>query len=184
VIYLDPFRATGRLHAAATLLHEITHLERYRARGFHANRAASVLPKQDFILLGLVDEFAACEAEANLLRSFLAAQPTDEVRRAVRDAIRNPELRWPLALTVMSGVEGPADHGQRIVEARRHVVLDVARNAAGYWDRRHRDELGSHLRERIRSWYQHSREWKDIRAERSRWRDAENTARAITAAAP
>jgi hypothetical protein len=54
VVYLDPFRATGRLHAAATLTHETAHVERYRARGFHANRAASALPKEDFVRTGCV----------------------------------------------------------------------------------------------------------------------------------
>src|SRR5688572_1614470 len=92
VIYLDPFRATGRLPAAATLLHELTHVDRYRARGFHANRAAAVLPKEDFVLLGLADEFAAYRGEANLVRSFLDSRANGEARRSARDAIRNPEL--------------------------------------------------------------------------------------------
>ena len=130
VIYLDPFRATGRLHAAATILHELTHLERYRVRGFHANRAAAVLPKKDFVLLGLADEFAAYQAETNLVRSFLDSQGTEDVRRAARDAISNPELNWPIALNVMLGFEGPPDKARRIMEARRQVILDLERMPA------------------------------------------------------
>ena len=173
VIYLDPFRATGRLHAAATLVHELSHLERYRSRGFHANRAASVLPKEDFVLLGLADEFASYQAEANLVRSFLDSHAKEEERRAARDAISDPELNWPLALTVMLGFEGPSDQTRRTMEARRQVVLDLERNAGSYWDSRHKDVIDPLLRQTIRDWYKHSREWKEISAERPEWRKAE-----------
>lgn len=172
-IYLDPFRATGRLHAAATLTHELTHVERYRARGFHANRAAAVLPKEDFVLLGLVDEFAACQAEANLVRSFLDSEAKAEVRSAVRDAMRNPELSWPRTLTVMLGFEGPSDRTSRIIAARRQVILDLARKAGSYWDSRHMDVLDPLLRQTIRNWYETSLEWKEIAAERPEWKKAE-----------
>jgi hypothetical protein len=176
VIYVDPFRATGRLHAAATLLHELTHIERYRARGFHANRAAAVLPKEDFVLLGLADEFAAYQAEADLVRLFLDSQAKSEVRMAAREAIRNPELNWPLALSVMLGFEGPPEQGRRIMEARRQVVLDLHRHAGGYWDSRHMDVIDPVLRETVRDWYKRSREWKEISAERQAWRRAERLA--------
>ena len=166
VIYLDPFRATGRLHAAATLLHELTHLERCRVRGFHANRAAGVLPKGDFVLLGLADEFAAYQAEANLVRSFLDSQAKEEVRQAARHVMHSPELRWPLAVTVMLGFEGPPE------QARRQVVLDLEDTARNYWDTRHMDLLDPLLRQTIRNWYKGSREWKQIAAERSEWRKA------------
>jgi hypothetical protein len=174
VIYLDPFRATGRLHAAATLAHELAHLERYRARGFHANRAAAVLPKKDFILLGLTDEFAAYRAEGNLVQSFLDSRPDEGARRAARDAIRKPELNWPVALTVLLGLEGPSDQGRRMDEARRQVALDVERNARSYWDSHHRDSphpysMDPALRKTIRDWYRRSREWKEIAAARSEW---------------
>jgi hypothetical protein len=172
VIYLDPFRATGRLHAAATLLHELTHLERYRARGFHANRAAAVLPKEDFVLLGPADEFAAYQAEVNLVRSFLDSQAKEEARRAVRDAICTPELNWPIALTVMLGFEGPSDQALRIMDARRQVVLDLERNASSYWESRHMDSIDPLLRQTISDWYKHSREWKGISSERPEWRKA------------
>jgi hypothetical protein len=173
VIYLDPFRATGRLHAAATLLHELTHLSRYRARGFHANRTAAVLPKEDFILLGLADELAACQAEANLVRSFLDAQAKEEMRRAVGDTLRNPELRWPVALAVMLGFEGPSEPARRLPEVRRQVVLDLARNAARYWESRQSTALDPLVRQKIRDWYRRSREWKQIEAERPEWRKAQ-----------
>ena len=171
-IYLDPFRATGRLHAAATLVHEATHIGRYRARGFHANRAAAVLPREDFVLLGLADEIAAYQAEANLVRSFLDSQPDEDVRRRAGDAMRNPELRWPVALTVMLGFEGPPDQARRMLEVRRQVVLDLERNAGRYWDSRRTDLLDPALRETISNWHLHSREWKEIAAERARWREA------------
>ena len=173
VIYLDPFRATGRLHAAATLVHELAHLERYRARRFHANRAAAVLTKEDFVLLGLADEFAAYQAEANLVRSFLNSQTTYEVRSAARDAIRNPELSWPLALRVMLGFEGPREQALQIMAARREVVQDLQQNAAGYWDSRQLDVIDPSLRETIHDWYKRSREWKEISAQRSAWKKAE-----------
>jgi hypothetical protein len=174
VIYLDPFRATGRLHAAATLVHELTHLERYRAHGFHVNRAAAVLPKADFILLGLADEFAAYQAEANLVRSFIDSHVKEELPRAARDAISNPELNWPLALAVMLGFEGPYDQMRRIMEARRQVVLDIATPGGRYWDSRHMDLIDPRLGQTIRQWYKHSREWKVISSERRDWRKAEN----------
>jgi hypothetical protein len=171
VVYLDPFRATGRLHAAATLIHEFTHLERYSARGFHANRAAAVLPKQDFVLLGLVDELAAYQAEADLVRSFLASLATDEQRSSAQAAINNPELRWPLALTFIAGINGPAGR-RRMTGARHQVLLDLAENAGRYWDARHADPLNPELEERIRKWYVRSPEWKRITAERLEWRHA------------
>ena len=174
VIYVDPFRATGRLHAASTLLHELTHLERYRARGFHANRAAAVLTKEDFVLLGLADEFTAFQAEANLVRSFLDSHAREDLRRAARDAFRDPELNWPLAVTVMLGFEGPPDEARRMMEARRHVVQDVKRRAGTYWDARHADMINPMLRQTIRTWYQHSREWKQFSAQRRTWRNAEH----------
>jgi hypothetical protein len=173
VIYLDPFRATGRLHAAATLVHELAHLKRYRARRFHANRAAAVLPKEDFVLLGLADEFAAYQSEANLVRSFLNSQ-TYMVRSAARDAIRNPELNWPLALRMILGFEGPREQALRMMAARREVVLDLRRNAGVYWDSRQLDVIDPLLRETIRDWYERSREWKEISAQRSAWRKAED----------
>jgi len=173
VIYLDPFRATGRLHAAATLVHELAHIERYRARRFHANRAAAVLPKEDFILLGLADEFAAYQSEANLVRSFLNSQATYEMRSAARDAIRNPELSWPLALREILGFEGPREQALQIIAVRRQVVLDLQRNAGGYWDSRQLDVIDPLVRETIRDWYKRSREWKEISAQRSAWRKAE-----------
>jgi hypothetical protein len=176
VILLDPFRATGRLHAASTLIHELTHVERYRARGFHANRAAAAMPKRDFVLLGLADEFAAFHAEANLVRSFLDGRAKQEVRQAIAAAIRDPELRWPLALTVMLGFEGPSDEVRRLGEVRRHVVLDLARNAGAYWEARHNDILDPVLRHTIRDWYEDSREWREIRSERAEWNKAEAAA--------
>ena len=87
VIYLDPFRATGRLHAASTLLHELSHVERYRMRGFHGNRAAAVLPKPDFILLGASDELAAYQAEAMFITSFLNSIASEALRRTVSTAM-------------------------------------------------------------------------------------------------
>jgi hypothetical protein len=170
VIYLDPFRATGRLHAAATLVHELNHVERYRARGFHANRAAAVLSKGDFVLLGLVDEFAAYRAEANLVRSFLDGQIKDEARRSAGDAFSSPDLNWPVALTVLLGFEGPSDEARRMMEVRRQVALDVHRIAGSYWDSRHVDAIDPVLRQTIHDWYKHSREWKTISAERQQWR--------------
>jgi hypothetical protein len=173
VIYLDPFRATGRLHAAATLVHELTHVDRYRSRGFHANRAATVLPREDFILLGLTDEFAAYQAEANLVQSFLNDH-TQEVRRASREAIRNAELNWPVAVTVMLGYEGPSDRTRRSIEIRRQVALDIERTASSYWESRYMDSIDPMLRRTIRDWYEHSREWKEISSERREWRKAES----------
>ena len=173
VIYVDPFRATSRLHVAATIVHELRHVARYRARGFHANRAAAVLPKGDFILLGLVDEFAAYQAEANVVRSFLGSQSSEEVRRSADDAIRSPELNWPQALTVMLGVEGAFVESRRIMEARRHVVLDLKQNASRYWESRRLDWIDPTLKQTIRDWYKGSREWRQISAEQSTWKKAE-----------
>jgi hypothetical protein len=181
VIYLDPFRATGRLHAAATLIHELAHVERFRARGFHTNRAAGVLPKRDFVLLGLADELAAYQAEAGMVRSFLDSQANGEARRASGDAMRKPELGWPVALTVMLGFEGPPDAARRILEARRQVILDLERIAGSYWDSRRTDPLDPLLRQRIRNWYQGSREWNEIAAERPEWRKAEELRRSDSA---
>jgi hypothetical protein len=177
VIYLDPFRATGRLHVAATLIHELTHLERYRARGFHANRAAAVLPKSDFVLLGLADEFAAYQAEANLVRSFLANETKEEESRAARHAMRDPELNWPVALTLLLGIEGPSDQTRRMIEARRQVILDVAHAASSYWDSHNGDVLDPMLRQTVRNWYKNLREWKDIEAGRAAWNRAESRSR-------
>jgi hypothetical protein len=172
VVYLDPFRATGRLHAASTLLHELAHLERYRARGFHANRAAAVLPKEDFVLLGLADELAAYEAEVNLVRSFLDSLPENDARRAAREAMRSPDLGWPLAVTVLLDLEGPSGRALRMAVARRQVVLDLERNAGSYWQSRHRHPIDAPLREKIRNWRQASREWQEIAAQRPEWEKA------------
>jgi hypothetical protein len=177
VIYLDPFRATGRLHAAATLVHELTHVERYRSRGFHANRAAAVLPREDFVLVGLADEFVAYQAEARLVQSFLNGQAGEEVRRAAREAIGEPELNWPVAVGVMLGFEGPSDQERRVAEIRRQVVLDLKRTAASYWESRHSDSINPILRQTIQNWYKHSHEWKEISAKRREWRKAESRLR-------
>jgi len=165
VIYLDPFRATGRLHAAATLVHELTHVERYGARGFHANRAAAVLPKRDFVLLGLADELFAYQAEASLLRAFLAGQPDEETRRAARQAMTRPELNWPMALTALLGLEGDRN-------VRRQVLLDLERVAASYWDARHLERIDPRLAETIRLWHKKSHEWRQMAAERAEWERA------------
>lgn len=172
VIYLDPFRATGRLHAASTLVHELTHVERCRVRGFHANRAAAVLSKKDFVLLGLADELAAYEAEANLVRRFLDAQADRDVRRAAAAGMCNRELQWPRAVTVLLGFEGPPGEAGRMVEARRQVTLDLKSIAARYWEARHKDPLDASLRQRIRRWYKGSKEWKAIASQASDWRKA------------
>ena len=59
------------------------------------------------------------------------------------------------------------------MEARRQVVLDLQRNAGGYWDSRQLDVIDPLLRETIRDWYKRSSEWKEIAAQRSAWRKAE-----------
>ncbi len=161
VIYLDPYRATGRLHAASTLVHELTHVRRCRARGFHANRAAAVLPKEDFVLLGLADEFAAYQVEAAMLRSFLDSNA--EVRRAAPRAMRSPELRWPPALAALLGF------GSAPAQARSQVVLDLARIAANYWEARHAEPLGPALLQTVRRWHGESPEWQRIASERPKW---------------
>jgi hypothetical protein len=173
VIYMDPFRATGRLHAASTLLHELTHLERYRTRGFHANRAAAVLPKADFVLLGLADEFGAYQAEANLVRSLFDSHAKAKPGHQAGEGIGDEELSWPLAVKVLLGLEGPSDEANRIMEARRQVVLDLARTAGHYWDARHTDPIDPKLRQMIQNWHESSREWKEIDAERPEWEEAE-----------
>jgi hypothetical protein len=173
VIYVDPFRATSRLHVAATIVHELTHAQRYRARGFHGNRAAAVLPKGDFVLLGLADEFAAYEAEANLVRSFLGSQSSEELRRSAGDAIRSAESNWPQAVTIMLCLEGASVESRRMMEARHHVVLDLKRNASSYWESRRLDRIEPTLQQTIRHWYKHSREWRQISAERPTWKKAE-----------
>jgi hypothetical protein len=172
VIYLDPFRATGRLHAASTLVHELSHVERYQTRGFHANRAAAVLPKADFILLGAADELAAYQAEAALIESFLDSISSGAVRRAVRQTMPSVQLRWPMALIVLLGFEGPADTAARMKEAREQVVLDLQHHAGRYWDVHHEDVLDPALQSAIRDWYSRSREWRDIAGQRGDWLEA------------
>jgi hypothetical protein len=172
-IYLDPFHATGRLHAASTVLHELTHVEQYRARGFHANRAAAVLPRKDFVLLGLTDELAAYRAEANLVRAVLQTDTREEMHRIAREAMLDPALNWPAALLVLLGFQGSLHGLGSVVEARMQVRLDLSSKAGLYWERRHSDELEAPLRHVIRQWYRHSDEWRSIAAGRSDWEMAE-----------
>jgi hypothetical protein len=172
VIYLDPFRATGRLHAACTLMHELSHAERYRVRGFHGNRAAAVLPRPDFILLGASDELAAYQSEAGLIDSFLNSLANEALRRTVSTAIPSSQLRWPAALTGLLGFEGPSDPAERIKEARGRILLELENQAGRYWDLHHKDSLDPGLAATIRSWYSQSQEWREIDAQRSAWRDA------------
>jgi hypothetical protein len=168
VVYLDPFRATGRLHAASTLVHELSHVDCYRKRGFHANRAAAVLPREDFVLLGSADELAAYEAEAALIESFLNSMPGRDAP-ALRKAMLSVDLRWPPALTLLLGVEAPNNVAERFHEAREQIVLDVQRQAQRYWDLHHRDRLDTGLEGTIRSWYSESPEWRDIAGQRANW---------------
>jgi hypothetical protein len=172
VIYLDPFRATGRLHAASTLIHELSHIERYRMRGFHGNRAAAVLPKPDFILLGASDELAAYQAEAMFIGSFLNSIASEALRRTVSTAMPSSQLRWPTALTVLLGSEGPSDPAERMKEARARILFELESQAGRYWDIHHKDSLAPALAATIRIWYSQSREWRDIAAQRTDWRDA------------
>lgn len=173
VIYLDPFRATGRLHAASTLVHELSHVGRYRARGFHANRAAPIFPKADFILLGAADELAAYQAEANFIRSALKGVPAEKLRQAVRNAMPSAELRWPPALVLLLGFGrppgAPSNTPDRIDEVRRQIVLDLLAAAVRYWDLHHNDPLPPALQAAIRRWYLRSPEWSAIAAQRTDW---------------
>ncbi len=153
VVYLDPYRATGRLHAASTLVHELAHVERYLARGFHANRAAGILPKADFILLGLVDELAGYCAEAAFVGAYLE---TSDEAEAILDAMPSPELRWPPAVIALL----------RKQDARAQVMLDLASQAARYWEAHRADRLDPALEAAIREWYARSPEWKAIAAQR------------------
>jgi hypothetical protein len=172
VIYLDPFEATGRLHAASTLVHELSHLERYRRRGFHANRSAAVLSKADFILLGAVDELAGYQAEAALIEAFLKSTPSDVVSRAVRKWMPLAHLRWPLPLRLLLGYEGQAERPSRMKKAREQVVLELQSQASRYWDFHHKDSLDPALAATIREWYAASQEWKEISGQRREWIDA------------
>lgn len=156
VVYLDPFRATGRLHAASTLVHELTHVARYRARGFHANRAAAVLPQQDFILLGLADELAGYRAEAAFLEAYLNA--SSEAAR-IREAMPSAQLRWPAALVALAA--------GRTKEARGQITLDLHRQAARYWESHRGDRLDPAIEAAIRDWYPQSPEWRAIAAQRA-----------------
>jgi hypothetical protein len=169
VIYLDPFRATGRLHAASTWVHELAHVERYRSRGFHANRAAPVLSKADFILLGVSDELAGYRAEAALIESFFKSLTSEALRRSAREAMPSPRLRWPVALRTLLGLEREQAGGGRVKQARRHIVLDLERQAGRYWEMHRGDQLPPELESAIRSWHSGSPEWKDIARERSQW---------------
>ncbi len=168
VIYLDPFRATGRLHAAATLAHELVHVERYRVRGFHANRAASVLPGRDFILLAAADELEAVHAEAALITAFLNGLSTD-VREAAKEAMPSGQFRWPKALIILLGFESPADPETRMNEARRQIALDLNHQAARYWAFHHFEQLPRDLRTTITDWHSRSPEWRDIARQRPEW---------------
>jgi len=172
VIYLDPFRATGRLHAASTLIHEFSHVERYRIRGFHGNRAAAILPKPDFILLGAYDELAAYQAEAALIASFLSNMASESVRGEVSTVMPSSQLRWPAALTVLLGFEGPPDPAERMKEARARILLDLESQAGRYWDLHHKDSLDPALAATIGNWYSQSQEWRDIEAQRADWQAA------------
>ena len=172
VIYMDPFAATGRLHAASTLVHELTHVERYRGRGFHANRAAAVMPKADFILLGAADELAAYQAEAAFVQRFLKSISSEEVHRTVRETMPGSELRWPTALIVLLGFEGPPESEARIKEARDQTMLDIHRQAGRYWDIRHEVPVEPALESTIRRWYSGSGEWKEIAGEWKDWVEA------------
>jgi hypothetical protein len=171
VIYLDPFRATGRLHAASTIIHELAHVHRYQSRGFHANRAASVLPRADFVLLGLEDESAAYQAEAQFIRSFFNTLSAPQQRSFGR-AMPSADLRWPMALTLMLGFEGPADIAARMAEARKQIRLDLRQQAERYWDLHHADHLDPALAKTIADWYAGSPEWSDIAKQRQDWIDA------------
>jgi hypothetical protein len=173
VIYIDPFRATGRLHAASTLVHELSHVEHYRMRGFHGNRAAVVLPKEDFILLGASDELAAYRAEVALITSCLNSITSESLRRAVNTAMPSVQLRWPTTLSLLLGFEGPPDPREQLKEARKRILLELWSQAGRYWDSHHRDTLNPALLATIRHWYSQSREWSDIVAQSAEWRDAE-----------
>ena len=162
VIYLDPFEATGRLHAASTLVHELSHVERYRGRGFHANRSVAVLPKAHFILLGAADELAGYQAEAALIAAFLNNISDQAVHRAVRQWMRSVHLKWPIPLRLLLGFEGPAAESARMREARKQIVFDLQRPAGRYWDAHHKDSLDPALAATIRDWYSTSQEWKEI----------------------
>ncbi|MCL4852224.1 MAG: hypothetical protein KJZ78_12690 [Bryobacteraceae bacterium] len=172
VIYIDPFRATGRLHAASTLVHELSHAASYWKRGFHANRAVSVLSRSDFILLGVSDEFAAYEAEAAFIESFVNSVRSDEDRGTIARLMTLPELRWPTGLIELLGFGRSPEAGARRGEARKHVVLDLDRQAARYWDAYHKRELSASVEAAIRDWYVHSPEWKDIAGKRDEWLSA------------
>src|SRR5687768_13363253 len=172
VIYIDPFRATGRLHAASTLVHEVSHVERYRRRGFHGNRAAVVLSKEDFILLGAYDELAAYRAEVALLTSFLNSITSEALRRAVISAMSSVQLRWPATLRLLLGFEDSPDSGEQLTEARKRILRELGSQAGRYWDNHHRDTLTPALLATIRSWYSQSQEWSDIVAQSVGWRDA------------
>ena len=172
VIYLDPFRATGRLHAASTLIHELSHAQRYRMRGFHGNRTAAVLSKRDFVLLGVSDELAAYQAEASLITSFLKSVADETLLRAVRTAMLSVQLRWPAALTVLLGFEDSPGSSDPMKEARARILLDLESQAGRYWDIHHKDSLDPALAATIRSWYAESPEWKAIVAGRADWRNA------------
>lgn len=154
VIYLDPFRATGRLHAASTLVHELTHVERYRVRGFHANRAAAILPQEDFILLGLADELAGYRAEAAFIEAYL--EGSNEAAR-IREAMPSAYLRWPAALVALLA--------GRVKEAREQTLLDLHHQAARYWESHRADRLPPTLETTIRDWYLRSPEWRSIAAQ-------------------
>jgi hypothetical protein len=172
VIYLDPFRATGRLHAASTLIHEFSHVERYRIRGFHGNRAAAILPKPDFILLGASDELAAYQAEATLIAAFLSSMASEPLRGAASTAMSSSQLRWPAALTALLGFEPPSDPAERMKQARARILLDLESQAGRYWDLHHKDSLDPTLAATIGNWYSRSQEWRDIDAQRADWQEA------------
>jgi hypothetical protein len=60
-----------------------------------------------------------------------------------------------------------------MMEARHHVVLDLKQNASSYWESRRLDWIDPTLQRTIRDWYKHSREWRQISAERAMWNEAE-----------
>ena len=79
------------------------------------------------------------------------------------------QFKWPLALKVLLGLEGPGVPGARTNEVRRHIALELNPQAARYWAFPGKEPSPPDLRAAIRDWYSRSPEWKTIVRERKKW---------------
>jgi hypothetical protein len=166
LLRVDPFQCSrGILGLAVTYIHELTHAQYFYRRKFTLPGLVPLITREDYVLIGLDEEFAAYQNEVIAVKQFLSAIPPAVAAR-FQDQI-TAAIDRPTAFYVSSATAGLAP--ATLDRMARQTTADTYRLQYGkeYDDAKSQPPINSPEAAR---WI-NSPEWVSIQATRNLWAD-------------